>query len=453
MTLSPALLIVALAAAVCLGWSTTLLWSRSRLVQARSQNAEALAAARTSAEAERTRRIETEARLSETEKARAALDRSLAEAGSEVKNVTRALDEQKKFVEDSKRELENAFKSLAGAALEGNNKQFLDLANERLGKVRTEASADLKARKQAIEELLKPMRETLGKLNDRTGEIEVAREGAYKALREQVEGLASLTASLQEKTTTLATALTSSQVRGRWGEIALRNVAELAGMTDHCDFEEQSTLADGGRPDMTVNLPGGRFIAVDAKAPLAAYLEACDATGATSRDAALDRHVAALRAHVRTLAGREYAAGLAGNVDLVVLFLPGDPFLSAAFARAPDLQVEALRSKVLVATPTTLVALLRTVAIYWQQQALARNAEAIASAARELYDRVARFEAHLAKVGKGLATAVGAYNDAVGSYERRVLPVGARLEDLKAVEGAKRGIEGPGVVEEAPRGA
>ena len=450
----PPVLLIALAALVIgalLAFLMTSLWARSRLERLRLSTAERLAGAEASAESEHRRREELETEFRSTAEARAELDRRLATALSQLENAKTQVIEQQKFIESSRRDLENAFKALASAALEGNAKQFLELAEQRFGKSEATARAELEKRKQAIDEMLAPLRETLGKLADRTGQIEVAREGAYKALREQVEGLMSLTSSLQDKTTTLATALRGSQVRGRWGEIALRNVAELAGMTEHCDFEEQETLEDGGRPDMTVRLPGGRLIAVDAKAPLTAYLEATEATDEAAREKALDRHVAALRQHIRTLSSREYATGLRGDVDMVVLFLPGDPFLAAAFARAPDLQIEALRSKVLVATPTTLVALLRTIAIYWQQRSMAENAEKIAEVARELYDRAALFGEHLGKVGRGLSTAVDAYNDAVGSFERRLVPMGGKLEDLKVADGAKRRIEGAaGMVEEGP---
>jgi DNA recombination protein RmuC len=370
---------------------------------------------------------------------------------SQLENAQKLAADQQGFVEASRRDLENAFKALAAQALDGTTKQFLELAATRLGQARSEATADLDARRTAIEEMLKPLRETLGKLETRTGELEMKREGAYATLMQQVKGLSELTSTLQTQTTSLATALRGSQVRGRWGEIALRNVAELAGMTEHCDFEEQETVSSGGRPDMTVRLPGGRFIAVDSKVPLSAYLEAAEATDEAARGAALDRHVAALKAHVKALAGREYARELKGDVDLVVLFLPGDPFLSAAFSRSPDLQVEALRSKVLLATPTTLVALLRTVAIYWQQRALAENAELIASAARELYERTAVFAEHLGKVGRGLGTAVDAYNSAVGSFEKRVVPAGEKLKELKAVEGAKKEIGGVEILDEQVR--
>ena len=222
-------------------------------------------------------------------------------------------------------------------------------------------------------------------------------------------------------------------------------------MTEHCDFDVQTTLTDGSRPDMTVYLPGGRQIAVDAKAPLTAYLEATDAATEAAKQDALGRHVRDLRSHIRQLASREYASALEGDIDLVVMFLPGDPFLGAAFSTDPELQVEALRSKVLIATPTTLVALLRTVAIYWQQQALAENAETIAVSARELYERAAKFGDELSGVGKGLKAALEAYNRAVGSFDRRLLPMGRKLEEMKIAEQSRRRLESPEEIEESPR--
>ncbi len=202
---------------------------------------------------------------------------------------------------------------------------------------------------------------------------------------------------------------------------------------------------------MTVRLPGQRQIAVDAKAPLTDFLAAAEATDETLRKAALDRHVKALRGHIKTLAGRDYAETLNSDLDLVVMFLPGEQFLSAAFAQDPDLQVDALRSKVLIATPTTLVALLRTVAIYWQQRSLAENAEAIAAIARDLYQRAAKFSDDLERLGKGLGVALKAYNDAVGSFDRRLLPMGRRLEELKVSEQTKRDLVAPQPIDEEPR--
>jgi DNA recombination protein RmuC len=336
--------------------------------------------------------------------------------------------------------MEDAFQALAASALRGSREEFLKIADR-----------DLEERRKGIESLLAPLRETLGRLEARTGEIEKAREGAYRGLEEQLRGLREATAALQEKTTTLASALKGSQVRGRWGEIALRNVVELAGMTEHVDFTEQEAVGDGKIPDMVVRLPGGRFIAVDSKVPYSAYVEATEATTEEVRERALDRHVAALREHIRTLAARDYASAVEGEVDLVVLFLPADSFLAAAFAREPELQNQALRARVLLATPTTLLALLRTVAIYWQQKALAENAERIAEVARDLYERAALFGEHLAKVGRGLSSAVRAFNQAAGSFEGRLLPIGRRLEELKVSEASKRVLEAPPPVEEAPR--
>jgi DNA recombination protein RmuC len=390
-------------------------------------------AAEATAQSERVRRAGIEKELEEAQQTLRDLDREVAVAREREEKAQELIAELKSFAEHSKKELQDSFEALAAAALKGSSEQFLALA------------------KKAIETLLQPLKETLQKLDSKTQEIEKSRVDAYSRLDKQVEMLAAATSVLQEKTTSLASALKGSQVRGRWGEIALRNVAELAGMTAHCDFEEQTTVGDGKRPDMTVNLPGDRVIAIDAKAPLSAYLEATETDDETVRQTALDRHVKALKGHIRTLAGRNYAEALSAEVDLVVMFLPGDPFLSAAFAKDPDLQVEALRSKVLLATPTTLVALLRTVAIYWQQRSLAENAETIAASARELYDRAAKFSEDLARIGKGLGTALQAYNSAVGSFDRRLMPMSRQLEEMKVSEQSKRKLEPPEPVDDEPR--
>ena len=453
MTQTSVLLVAVVAALLgaLLGYLIAHLAGRSRLARLRAETAERLAAAQTEAAAERERREKAERSLEETQAMRLDLEKQLAVTRRDIERAEALAAEQREFVEKSRKDLENAFQALARGALEGNTKQFLDLAEQRFRKTEETAKAELEKRKQAIAELLNPLRETLGKLEEKTGELEVKREKAYTSLEEQIKALTGLTSSLGEKTNELATALRGAQFRGQWGEIALKNIAELAGMTEHCDFEEQETVEGGGRPDMVVRLPGGRFIAVDSKAPLSAYLDAVEAGDEKARDAALDRHVQAVRGHIRALASRDYAAELGGDVDLVVMFLPGDPFLAAAFSRAPDLQVEALRSKVLVATPTTLVALLRTVAIYWNQQALAENAQHIAEVAREFYERVSAFAEHLGKMSNGLRSAVNAFNKAVGSFQARLKPMGTRLEELKAAEGAKRRLQAPEPVEVVPR--
>ncbi|MBZ0269130.1 DNA recombination protein RmuC, partial [bacterium] len=375
----------------------------------------------------------------------------LAAAAERSEAARRFAEEQKEFVAHSRKELSDSFQALASVALRGNNEEFLRLAEERWKATQQQAASDLDARRTGIESLLAPLRDTLGRLESQTASMEKEREGAYQGLVKELEGLRSATSSLEERTTSLDTALRGAGAQGRWGEIALQNVVELAGLTEQVDFVTQEQLADGKRPDMTVRLPGNRFIAVDSKVSLTAYLEAAEATSTEQRNAALDRHVQSLRSHVKTLADRDYAANVQGDVDLVVMFLPGDAFLGAAFSRSPDLQTEAMRSRVLVTTPTTLVALLRTVAIYWQQQALAENAQRIAEVARELYERGARFEKHFDRVGKGLSDAVGAFNDAVGSFERRFLPMARQLEDLKVTNQMKLSLDAPAIVEEAPR--
>lgn len=426
-------LLAGLAVGAMLGWLLARLAAVGRA---------AAAEARAEGEAERRRGLEADL-ASLAERLRAA-DRELAVA-------QRNLADQQRFVELSKKELEGAFRGLADEVLQGSQRQFLGLAEQRLGRARAEAAADLEARKQAVETLLAPLTDTLGRLDRRTGELERARQDAYARLDEQVRQLAATSAELQERTTSLATALKGAPGKGRWGELALRNIAELAGMTAHCDFDEQSTVEGGGRPDMTVHLPGDRHLAIDAKAPLRAYLDASQAVEPQARERAMDEHVANLRKHVRDLAARDYATALGGAVDLVVLFLPGDPYLAAAFERAPDLQVEALREKVLIATPTTLIALLRTVAIYWQQHSLAEHAQDIATTALELYERAALLGEHLGNVGHGLGAAVDAYNAAVGSFRSRLLPMASRLEALEVVEHSKRTLEAPEPVVEAPR--
>jgi len=423
-----------------LGWVLAALRERARTAAAESR-----------AESAEKRRSELETEVAGLAEARGKLEREVAAAEVETRTTREQLEAQKLFVEESRKQLEDAFKALAADALEGSSQQFLKLAEQRWQTTREEAAGELEKRKAAIETLLEPLKLTLKSLDEKTGAMEKDRQGAYEGLKEHLTQLQSATSSLQERTTTLASALRGTQVRGRWGEIALKNIAELAGMSEHCDFAEQATLGDGKRPDMVVRLPEGRLIAIDSKVPLAGYLKAVEAVDDAARSAGLREHVAAVRTHIKALAGRDYAAELEGDIDLVVLFLPGDPFLAAAFGEDPDLQVDALRSRVLIATPTTLIALLRTVAIYHQQRVLAENAREIADTARELYDRAAKIGDDLGRAGRGLKTAVDAYNAAVGSFERRFLPMGQKLEDLKVTEQSRRELTAPEPVEVTPR--
>jgi DNA recombination protein RmuC len=443
-TVSATTLALVAFAALVIGWA--LGWVVAALRE-RAQTA----AAESRAEAALERRTELEAEVGRLAETRGELERRVAASEVEVRTTREQLEAQRGFVEDSRKQLEDTFKALASDALEGSSRQFLKLAEQRWETTREEAAGELEKRKAAIAALLEPLKLTLTKLDEKTGVMEKDRRGAYDALKEHLTQLQSATASLQERTTSLDSALRGTQVRGRWGEIALKNIAELAGMSEHCDFAEQTTVGDGKRPDMVVRLPEGRLIAVDSKVPLAGYLKAVEAIDDDAREAGLREHVQAVRAHIRALAGRDYAAELEGDVDLVVLFLPGDAFLAAAFGKDPDLQVDALRSRILVATPTTLVALLRTVAIYHQQRVLAENAREIADTARELYDRAAKIGDDLGRAGRGLKTAVDAFNAAVGSYERRFLPMGQKLADLKVTEQSRRELTAPEPVAVTPR--
>lgn len=352
-------------------------------------------------------------------------------------------------------ESKQAFEAVAVQALKASSEQFLTLAETRLKTAQEAGANDLETRRKAIEELLKPLGEGLKKLDDHGRQLEIKREKAYSEIRQQFETLSKTTTALSESSHALAIALKgSSSARGRWGEIALRRIVELAGMTEHCDFVEQHQTADGMRPDLVVLLPGGGSIPVDAKVPLEDYLKACETEDDAARTLHLKAHARALRGFVDTLRRKDYAKQLDGPVDFTVLFVPADAVLSAAFSAEPDIQAKALESKVLIATPVTLMALLRTVGIYWRQEAVAQNAELMAKAAHELYDRTVVFRDHLQKIGKGLGVARDAYNRAVGSFESRIEPAGRKLLELGAHRGDAKALDAPqaveGVVRELP---
>ena len=347
---------------------------------------------------------------------------------------------------------EESFARLARRALEQNNDQFLALAEQRLFTAQERGAAELDGHRRAFVEHLAPLERRLVELRDAAVAMEKDRKADEGQLGGQVNALRDATADLLRQTTRLETALRGSRhVGGRWGELALRNLVELAGMTEHCDFEEQRSADAGHRPDLTVRIPGGGAVAVDAKAPLADYLAASGAEDDATRAEHLARHADAVRAHVRDLAKRDYAKALGTGVDLVVLFLPTDGHLAAAFGARPELQTEAFRQGVLLASPTTLFALLRTIAVYWKQRSLADNARQIFEQALTLYERTAALAEHLGRVGKGLRASVGAFNQAVGSFERRVLPAGRRLEEMRVAENTKAALRAPEPLAETVR--
>jgi DNA recombination protein RmuC len=345
------------------------------------------------------------------------------------------LEAAKQFAETGAAKLTDTFQALADAALRSNQSAFLDAARSTLETTRVEMSGDLAQKQTAIEGavggMVQPLADSLGRLETQVRELERAREKAFGSLGEQVQSLA-------RETATLSTALRSPHIRGRWGEVTLRRVAELAGMVPNCDFEEQETREGDGvriRPDMTVRLPGGRTLVVDAKVPLSAYLDAVSAPDDASRKAALQRHGQQVAEHVRQLANKQYWNQFQPAPELVVLFLPGDHFFSAALEIRPDLIEEALAKKVVIATPVTLISVLKGIAYGWNQEQLAENAEEIRRVASEMYERVQLVQEHYSDTGRLLEKTVEAYNRSVGSWDSRLVPALRKMRELGVASG------------------
>lgn len=375
-----------------------------------------------------------------------------AEANLEAERKAHAVRLEE--IEKARGESETRFTALAAEALGKNSESFLRLVSERFQSHKVEAEKDLKAREEAIATLVKPIREELKKVEERAQELEKSREGAYQAIREQVKHLAEGQVRLHTETGRLVQALRQPGARGRWGEYQLRNVLEMAGMTKHVDFVEQQTQRgdDGAlRPDVVLRLPGGKSIVIDAKTPLEAYLNAVEAEDEGKRAEHLGAHVRHLRGHMRGLASKEYWQALTTDTpDFVVMFVPGEAFVSVAMERDPGLFEDAVANRVLIATPTTLIALVKAVAYGWQQERLAENAREIAAAGRELYDRVKTFASHMERVSRSLRQTMEHFNRSVGSLEGRVLPSARRLEALGAAPEGEE-LAAPPPVETEPR--
>lgn len=386
-----------------------------------------------------------EATLSKTEselkdqRARAtALSDDLSAARATLKTERETASEKLALVTAAKQDLEKTFQALAANALRENNESFLQLAKTQFNDFQNLAKGDLDARKRAVEDLVRPIAESLNKVDAQLGDVETQRVDAYSALKTQIDSLISSQTGLREETANLVRALRSPVVRGRWGEIQLKRVVEIAGMLPYCDFLEQEsvTTPDGRlRPDLVVKLPGGKNVVVDAKTPLQSYLDAIEATDDSARQLHMANHARQVREHMSKLASKSYSDQFQPSPDFVVMFLPGEAFFSAAVESDPNLLEEGMRSthiKVVPASPTTLIALLRAVAYGWRQERLAQSAQEISNIGRELHDRLRTFVGHLADIKKGIDKSIEAYNRAARSLESRVLVSARRFPALGA---------------------
>jgi DNA recombination protein RmuC len=347
-------------------------------------------------------------------------------------------------------QLAERFQALSAQALDASTARFLEVAEGRLRAANATAAGELETRRAAVEHLIVPLKETLARVEEQLRESDAARTRSHAALTEQVAIARQSSEELRAQTQALVTALRRPEARGRWGELQLRRVVELAGMSARCDFDEQVTSADGSqRPDMVVRLAGGKNIVVDSKVSLAAYLEAAQSEVERLRSDRLDAHARHLRDHVDRLAGKAYWAALSPSPEFVIAFIPGEAFLAPALERDPGLLEYALARRVHIATPTTLITMLRTAQYAWQQEALADNARAVFDLGRELYDRLGSLGRNVDQLGRALSKAVTAYNQTVGSLENRVLTKARRLNELGVVDAE---LPTPALVEETTRG-
>jgi len=451
----PALL-ATLIVGVFLGGALVWLLYRSKLqhAQAVGRNEQAITVATLEAKL-----LEADKRIAEFSEGIAALRLRLETQGEEnaglrstIESERRNTEEKLSLLKKMEGELQNAFKALSDDALKSNNTAFLHLAKSTLEKFQEGARNDLDGRQKAIDQLIKPLGESLTKVDLKIGELEKSREGAYTRLDEQLKSLLSSQSKLESETSNLVKALRAPTVRGRWGEIQLKRVVEMAGMVNYCDFIEQesATTEDGRlRPDMVVKLPNKKNIIIDAKAPLQAYLEALETDDEVEKKKHLQHHARQIRAHLLKLSEKKYWEQFEATPEFVVLFLPGETFFSAALEQDPSLIEYGVDRKVLLATPTTLIALLRAVSYGWRQEQLADNAQKISELGKEMYDRLLTVTGHVSSLGRGLDKAVESYNKAVSSFDSRVLVTARKFKELGAYSGKE--LEEPATIDKAAR--
>ena len=456
-------LLIALAAAAA-AFAVAWFWSRSRMAGEPDAVLQAqLAAAREqanrlghqSAELER-EAMQLRSQLMESVQNAAQLEERARQLQSRLDEERRQGDEKVKLLDDARQALENSFKSLSADALRSNNQSFLDLARASLSEFQQGARGDLEKRQLAIDALVAPVRASLEKVDEKISSLEKSREQAYGEIRQQFTQMAEVQTQLRDETNNLVKALRQPHVRGRWGEIQLRRVVEMAGMMLHCDFvEQQSADGDDGklRPDLIVKLPGNRQIVVDSKAPITAYMEAHEATNDEQRKGKILQHAALMRRHLEALSKKSYWEQFPQTPEVVVMFIPGEAFYSAALEADPDLLDSGFGQNVIIASPASLMALLKAASYGWRQESIAENAREISQLGQELHARLAVMAEHLTRLGKGLTMATDSYNSAIASFESRVL-VSARkfkelgatsqeaeIIELRAVEGGARRLQ------------
>jgi DNA recombination protein RmuC len=441
-------------AATCLlaGLAIGRAWSDARVRQREMDSQSALAALRQEASglgqtltAEQTASAELRRQLSDAQTKQAV-------AASQLDSTQRNLEEQRRLLEEAQVRLRDAFSALSADALAKNNQAFLQLARENFAVLSKEASGSLDQRNAQVDAQIKPLREMLGQYQQRLGDIEKSRTESYSMLREQLGTLAETQRTLNVQTNQLVTALSRPSTRGQWGEITLRRLVELSGMTRRCDFVEQASV-DGEegklRPDMIVRMPGNRHVIIDSKAPLEAFLDAASAPDDDTRRVCLQRHAQQVRTRCRELSLKSYWSQFDNTPEFVVMFLPGEAFLYAAVEADGSILEDALKNHIIIATPTTLIALLKAIEFGWRQEEITENADKIRELGGQLYDRIATLTDHFDKLGRSLDSTVDAYNRFVGSMQTRVLATARKMNDLGA--GGPREIADPAPVEVRPR--